>query len=314
VRPVGKPADFPTHPLDLIVPFNPGGGYDSVARQLTIPLETALGQPVLIKNVPGGGQRIAARQFQQSPPDGYTLLYSSDTTLWTDVLITPPEGFDLNSWVWVAGVRKAPAFVAVAGDSRWSSIQDVLDADARGRRIRMGHNGVGGYLPLQVVLASALGMRSVAYVGGFTGTTDIAPALVRGELDLQVFSPISSTWQFVKMGDIRALATFEPTRSALLPEVPTARDLNLPHVADLEIAGTALSGIAVPPSTPSERSDYLGAMVLTALRDAGFQKWALDMGVEPDIQEVPGPQFAEMKRLEYEVWKRYEAPMRLALG
>ncbi|MFN0074446.1 MAG: Bug family tripartite tricarboxylate transporter substrate binding protein [Chloroflexota bacterium] len=313
VKPVAKPADFPTRPVDVLVPFNPGGGYDAVARQLAIPLQTALGQPVVIRNVPGGGQRIAARQFQQSPADGYTMIYASDTTLWTDVIITPPDGFDLHSWIWVSGVRKSPAFVAVAKDSPWNSIDDVLSADRDGKRIRMGHNGVGGFLPTQVALTSSLGIKHAAYVGGFTGTADITPALVRGDLDLQVFSPISSTIQFVKSGELRALVVMEPRRSALLPEIPTARELNLPNVADLELAGTALSGMAAPPSTPTDRVDYLGAMVLTALRDPGFLAWAREAGVEADLQLATGAEFSEMKKKEYEVWRQYEASLRKAI-
>ncbi len=313
VRPIAKPPDYPTRPLELLVPFNPGGGYDAVARQLANPLQTALGQPVIVKNVPGGGQRIAARQFQQSPPDGYTLIYSSDTTLWTDVLITPAEGFDLSTWIWVSGVRKSPAFVAVPMSSSWWTIQDVLNADRRGTRIRMGHNGVGGFLPSQVALTSALEIKNASFVGGFTGTADITPSLVRGDLDLQVFSPVSSTIQFVKSGEMRAILSLEAQRSPLLPDIPTARELNLPNVDDLEIAGTALSGIAVPPDTPNDRAEYLGAMVMTALRDPGFIAWAREAGVEADLQYASGSEFTEMKQREYDVWRRYESPMREAL-
>jgi len=276
-------------------------------------MQTALGQPVTVKNVPGGGQRIAARQFQQSPADGYTMIYSSDTTLWTDVLITRAEGFDLTAWVWVSGVRKSPAFVAVPKDSRWRTIQDVLQADRRGTRIRMGHNGIGGYLPTQVALTSALDIKNAVYVGGFTGTADITPSLVRGELDLQVFSPISSTMQFVRSGEMRAILTLGPERNPLLPDTPTAREVGLPNVDDLEVVGTALSGIAVPPDTPSDRAEYLGAMVMTALRDQGFLTWAREAGVEPDLQYASGAELAELKRREYQVWRRYETPLREAL-
>jgi tripartite-type tricarboxylate transporter receptor subunit TctC len=313
VRPVAKPPDFPTRPVDLLVPFNTGGGYDAVARQLANPLQSALGQPVVVKNIPGGGQRIAAREFQQSPADGYTLIYPSDTTLWTDVLITPAEGFDLQSWIWINGVRKSPAFVAVPKDSRWYTIQDVLIADRRGTRIRMGHNGAGGFLPSQVALTAALGITNASFVGGFTGTADITPSLVRGELDLQVFSPISSTLQFVNSGEMRAILVLEPERSPLLPKTPTARELRLPNIDDLELAGTALSGVAVPPDTPADRAGYLGAMVMTALRDPGFLAWAREAGVEADLEFTSGSEFTEMKRREYDVWRRYEAPLREAL-
>jgi tripartite-type tricarboxylate transporter receptor subunit TctC len=136
---------------------------------------------------------------------------------------------------------------------------------------------------------------------------------VRGDLDLQVFSPISSTMQFVKSGEMRAILTLEPQRSPLLPDTPTARELGLPNIDDLEIAGTALSGIAVPPDTQHDRAEYLGAMVMTAMRDPGFLAWAREAGVEPDLQYASGAELTEMKQREYGVWRRYEAPLREAL-
>jgi tripartite-type tricarboxylate transporter receptor subunit TctC len=112
---------------------------------------------------------------------------------------------------------------------------------------------------------------------------------------------------------MRAILTLEPQRSPLLPDTPTARELALPNIDDLEIAGTALSGIAVPPETPSERAEYLGAMILTALRDPGFLAWAREAGVEPDLQYAFGDELTAMKQREYDVWRRYEAPLREAL-
>jgi tripartite-type tricarboxylate transporter receptor subunit TctC len=282
-------------PIEIIVPFRPGGGYDAVARRLATPMEKICGQPVVINNVPGGGQRSAARQFQQSTPDGYTLIFASDTTLYVDTLINPTEDFDLNSWIWVAGVRKSPAFVAVGKDSPWKSIQDVVAADPDGKPVRMGHNGVAGFLPTEVAFTSSLGLKNVTYVGGFTGAADITPALARGDIDIAVFSPISSTLPFVQTGDLRPLMVMEGQRSPLLLQVPTARELGLANVDDMERAGSATSGIASPPGLSEE-----------------IRAWAKTSGVETDLMRSPGAQFSGNKKREYDTWMRYEAPIREA--
>ncbi|HEX3247261.1 MAG TPA: hypothetical protein VHX16_17790, partial [Chloroflexota bacterium] len=73
-KPVPKVADFPSKPIEIIIPYPPGGGYDAVARQLATPLGRELGGTVVVKNVPGGNQRIAARQFEQAPADGHTIM------------------------------------------------------------------------------------------------------------------------------------------------------------------------------------------------------------------------------------------------
>ena len=176
---VAKPGDFPNKPIEIIVPFAAGGGYDVVARQLAQPLQTLVGQPVVVKNVVGGGQRIGARTFQQAPADGYTIGYFADSTLYPATLVEPPEGFDLDKWTWVAGLRKSPVYIGVGKDSTIKNIQDLLEADKAGRRLRFGHGGIGNFLPTQVAFAETVGLKNAAYVGGFTWTADMAPALVR---------------------------------------------------------------------------------------------------------------------------------------
>lgn len=140
-KPVAKLPDFPTKPIDIIVPFGPGGGFDTVARQLAVPMQKLLGQPVVVKNVPGGGQRLAARQFQSLPADGYTLGYFSEPPLYVSTFVESAEGFDLRSWTSVAGVRKSPFALLTRKDAPFQTVQDIIAADASGQRLRFGNEG-----------------------------------------------------------------------------------------------------------------------------------------------------------------------------
>jgi tripartite-type tricarboxylate transporter receptor subunit TctC len=296
------------------VPFAAGGGYDAVARQLASPLQTIVGQPVVVKNVVGGGQRIGARTFQQSPADGHTIGYFADSTLYPATLVEPAEGFDLNSWTWIAGLRKSPVYIGVGKDSTIKTIQDLLEADRSGRRLRFGHGGIGNFLPTQVAFAETVGLKNAAYVGGFTGTADMAPALVRGDLDVQVMSPISSTIQFVQSGDIRPILQLEPTRNPLLTDTPTAREMGLQNLTELESIGGFTSGISAPPGTPADRVKYLEYAVLTAVRDPEFVAWARGAGVEPDLISITGDDIKGRKADEYNLYTKYKDALAKAAG
>jgi tripartite-type tricarboxylate transporter receptor subunit TctC len=274
-------------------------------------MQKELGQPVVIKNVPGGGGHIAARQFQQTPADGYTMIFGSDSGVYIDSLMKPTEGFDLTTWKWVAGVRSQPSAVMVRKESPLKSIDDLIQADKSGQRLRFGHNGIaGGYLPQQAIFAAALGLKNVAYVGGFGGTADILPALVRGDTDVEVVRPVSSVIQFVKNGDIRPLMVYPAEGISLIPETPSARQLNLPNASDFEATGLATIGFMVTGNVSNDRIAVLEQATLNALQDPDFLKWAVESGVEPDLRPAGAAEMTARKKEEYQIWKRYEDVIR----
>ncbi|HEY0581080.1 MAG TPA: tripartite tricarboxylate transporter substrate binding protein [Chloroflexota bacterium] len=312
-RPPDVPG-FPSKPIQIITPYGPGGSFDALARQLAIPMQSLLGQPVVVQNVPGGGTRIGARQFNQSPPDGHTLMYMGDANLFASTLVEPAEGFDINRWIWVAGVRRSPAAVVVRANGPWQTVQDIVAGDKAGQRFRMPHNGIGGFLPLHAVLAQALGLQNVGHVGGFQGTGDMAPSIIRGDTDGVVGTPITSWMQFTRSGEVRPLIVFEPVRYPLLPEVPTAREQNIPNAQDLELLLSQLFGMATVPGTPAERVRVLEWAVLSALQDPGFRQWARERGDEPDLQPTAGQPFSEMKQLANSTWPKYADAIKQANG
>jgi tripartite-type tricarboxylate transporter receptor subunit TctC len=311
---VAKVADFPSKPIEIIIPYPPGGGYDAVARQLATPLGRELGGTVVVKNVPGGNQRIAARQFEQAPADGHTIMFVGDQNIYLSTFIDPAEGFDLTTWVWVTGIRQQLPYIGTGKDSKFKTIQDVIAADNAGERIRMGNNGIGGFLPNNAIFANALGLKNVAHVGGFGGTGDIVPAMVRGDLDLMVFSPISSTAQFVQSGDIRALLVLKPTRDALIPDAPTVREAGLPNVDDLEAIGGQVVGFSVVKNTPPDRVKALEQATLNALADPEFLTWAKQTGVDADIVALNGETMTARKKVEYELIRKNVDVVKRAIG
>lgn len=309
--PAVRPTGFPSKAITIIVPFAPGGGYDAVARQISVPMQQTLGQPVVVQNVPGGEQKIAVRQFLQQPADGHTLLFSSDSGIYASTLIQPDDALRMSDWIWAAGVRGSPGGIFVRKDSPYKSIQEVMEADAAGTRLKVAHNGIGGtYLLTNGLTFTALGFKNIGYVAGYNGTADILPALIRGDSDINVLTPLSSMSQYIRSGDIRGLAQILPERNAIIPDVPTALELKLPNLDDLEPLGNLSSGIAVAPGTPADRVSYLGDVVRAALKDPGFMEWARGAGAAPDILDLSGPEFTERKNREYAVFRKYQATLR----
>jgi tripartite-type tricarboxylate transporter receptor subunit TctC len=314
-KPVAKLPDFPTKPIDIIVPFGPGGGFDTVARQLAVPLQKLLGQPVVVKNVPGGGQRLAARQFQSLPADGYTLGYFSEPPLYVSTFVESAEGFELRSWTSVGGVRKSPFALLTRKDAPFQTVQDIIAADASGQRLRFGNEGIGGHLLQHVVLIEALGLKNAVHVGGFQGSADIAPSVIRGDTDLVFASPITSWLRFIESGDLRPIFVLEPQRNPLIPNTPTAREMNVPNADQMEQAlATFIYGITTVPNTPADRVAVLESAVLNAIRDPEFLEWAKGAGVEADLQPLPGKEFQELKFKSYDAMSRYQEALKKAVG
>jgi tripartite-type tricarboxylate transporter receptor subunit TctC len=316
--PITKTAGgFPNKPIELILPFPPGGGFDALARQIAIPLQRELGQPVAIKNVPGGGQRIGARQFQSAPADGYTIGYFSDTQLFVSAFVEDPQGVDLAKWSWVAGLRyHSPSVLVVGRNTPFQSVADIIAADKAGTRIRMGHNGLGGFLSTHAVVANALGLQNVVHVGGFAGTGDLMPAMARGDLDVFINAGVSSGLPFIQSGDSRPVAVLWPQdgRSPLLPDVPNARELNLPNQETIEGVGAMRSGFAAPPGTPADVLDVLERATLRAVTDPTFLEWTKSSGFESELAPLPASQFRELKQRELDFWTKQEPVLKRVAG
>src|SRR5215212_1293801 len=128
--------------------------------------------------------------------------------------------------------------------------------------------------------------------------------MVRGDLDLHVFQPISSTAQFVQSGDIRPLLVLKPTRDPLIPEAPTVREAGLQNADDLEAMGGQLVGFAVVKNTPADRVRALEQASLNALADPEFLAWAKQTGVDQDLLAINGEAMTARKKVEYELIKK----------
>src|SRR5471032_1155334 len=138
-------AQYPSQPIRLIVPWPPGGGVDTSARIISVPLSARLGQNIVIDNRPGAAGNIGTEQASKARPDGYTLLMGSISPNSINPHLYARLGFDpLKDFAPIALVASVPSILVVKGDSPLNSVRDLLAmAKTKGRNANYGSGGVG---------------------------------------------------------------------------------------------------------------------------------------------------------------------------
>lgn len=254
---------FPSKPMRIIVPFTPGGSTDVLARAIGLELSKALGQPVVIENVPGAGGSIGAEKAAKSPADGYTLLMGHIGTLAINPSIYPKLGYDpQRSFTPVAWIARVPNVLVVNASVPARNFQELIAlAKAKPGQLSYGSGGNGSaahttmeYLKIQ----TGTSFLHIPYRGTGPSVND----LVAGQIQV-LFTGIPALLTHIKSGRMRALAVSSPRRLALLPDVPT--------VAESGVAGTKgfeadqWYGLMAPAGTPAEVVALLNQQVNKAL-------------------------------------------------
>ena len=278
---------YPSKPVNLVVPFPPGGVADIVARPAGDALTRYLGQPVVIENKPGAGGGIGMGYVAKAKPDGYTLLLalSSISILpEADKVTGRPPLYQLDQFVPVARLTADPTVLAVRSDSPWKTLQEfIADAKRRPGAITYGSSGNYGtmHMPMEMFAASAgIKLLHVPYTGGGPAVV----ALLGGNVDALSTGP-STVIQHVKAGKVRILASWGDKRLASLPEIPTLSESGVPVVF------FQWSALFAPAGTPEPVVRKLRDAARAAAADPRFVS-ALAT-VETPVQYLDAP---ELKR------------------
>ena len=267
--------DFPTKPVTLVVPFPPGGTTDLVARALGEQLSKGLGQPVLIESKPGAGTTVGADYVAKSRNDGYTLLVGAvHHTIAPSVYKKLPYDFqkDLTPITTVAMVPNVLAVNAASVPAK-TVAELVALAKASPGKLSYGSNGNG---TAQHLIGTLFQMETgttllhVPYKGSAPLTTD----LLAGQVTMS-FDSIPPQIQHIRAGKLRALAVATPTRSSLLPDVPTLQEAGLKGF-DIQ----TWYGILAPAGTPPAVVAKLNTEILKVIRSPEFIQRMKDAGCE----------------------------------
>jgi len=288
---------FPSRPVTLIVPYLGGGPADGLARPLAARMSVALGQPVVIENVPGQSGAIGVARAIKAAPDGYTLSYGHNGShVVNGAVYTLP--FDLRSDLEaIALLPSNPLSISARKDFPPADLKELIAwLKANPGQARVGNVGPASGTNINAVyFESQTGTRfqMVPHQSVQTGMK----ALVAGELDL-MFDQASHSLPFLRAGAIKSYAITSKTRTASLPDIPTTDEAGLPgfHSANWY-------GLWAPKGTPKDIVARLNGAVVEALADATVVKQLADQGLDmpPADQRTPEA-LAAFHRSEIEKW------------
>ena len=237
-------ADFPSKPVKILVSAAPGSSPDLTARVIAQQLSALWKQPVVVEDVPGAGGNLAAEKVVKSPPDGYTVLFSSAAVLYFNKALYPKLSYDLDKdLVAVTRVSKTPNLLVVPINSPYKSIQDLVQsAKTKPGEIRFGSGGSGSSMHVIAEVLSQKANVKFEHIP-YKSSTQMVQELLAGQIDF-TFQNIAVVMPFVKAGKLRALAVTSDKRFFLDPSIPTVKEAGWPIVWE------GGSGLLVPTGTP----------------------------------------------------------------
>jgi len=239
---------YPSRPIQIIVPFPPGGVADLVARPLASALEKNLRQPVVIVNKTGAGGAVGMQAAAVAKPDGYTLmvaLSSISVMPEVDALFGRPKTYKLEDFAAIALLTADPTIFVIKKEAPWKNIAEfVADAKRRPNEIKYSSSGVYGTMHVAMELfaqAAGIQLRHIPTGGGGPALT----ALLGGHVDCLSGGPNVSI-PHIRAGTLRVLACWGDKRLAALPDVPTLKELG--YDAEFYIWSGFFAPRATPPS------------------------------------------------------------------
>jgi tripartite-type tricarboxylate transporter receptor subunit TctC len=257
---------YPTKPIQMIVPFPPGGVADLTGRPTAITMEKILKQPVVVVNRAGAAGAVGNAAVAKSAPDGYTILMALSS------ISVIPEAervcgkaapYELNQFIPIALVSADPTVLAVRVESPYKSVKDLVEAAKKApEKISYSTSGIYGALHMPAAMlenSAGIKLYHIPYSGGGPALT----ALLGGQVDMTVGGPSALIAQ-IKGGKIRPLASWGTKRLASLPDVPTLKELGY------DVEYFIWSGVFVPAGTPAPIVNTLRETLRKGVQDAEF--------------------------------------------
>jgi len=292
MHPLAEAQTYPSRPVHLIEGFGAGGTPDILARLLGQWLAERLGQPIVVENRSGATGRIAAEAVVRAAPDGHTLLLAATGNA-LDAIFRSSPNYDFSRDIApVAGIYRVPYVMDVHPSVPARTIAEfVAYAKTRPGKINMASagSGTGSHIAGELFkMMTGVDMVHVPYRG-----TQVYPDLLGGQVQV-FFGPLPSSIGYIKAGKLRALAVTTATRSAALPDIPTAGESVPGYEASIWF------GVGAPRATPAEIVERLNKDINAALADPTMKAKFAEQGGEL----LPGSpaDFAKLIAEETEKW------------
>ena len=279
--------DYPARPIQMIIPFAAGGGFDQTSRNTAQALAEVLKQPVAPINIDGAAGSIGLTRLANALADGYTIGITPAVSLTSEPHRNKAVTYGMESFRYVCQVFDNIFSIAVQKDSPYKTIGDLI-ADARRNpgKVSYGTSGTGSIPHLAIAdIEAAAGVEFIH--APYRGDGPMQPDLLSGRLGFAGVLPSSFLGQ-VKAGNLRLLAMLPERRHPSFPEVPTLTESGIPVVQ------LSFGGVLVPAKMPPAIVATLEAACEKAVALPAMQAWAA--GASQVLSYANGAAFAERLR------------------
>ena len=269
---------YPSHPIQMIVPFPAGGPADIVGRLYALELSKLSGQPVVVENVSGAAGIIGTQNAARAEPNGYTILFGTTSTIVINQVVMPKVPYDFQrDFTQVGLIANAPHILAIRSTLPAKTAPELIAmAKQEPGKLTFASAGTGSIVQMGGELfkyGAGIDIVHIPYKGGGPATM----ALLKDEVDMTV-NDLSTIKSNIESGKLRALAMAHTSRLKLLPDVPTFIELGLP-----QIVSSTWWGIAVPVKTPEAIVLKLREYNDAIIRNPAYVARLADMAIDPIV-------------------------------
>jgi tripartite-type tricarboxylate transporter receptor subunit TctC len=285
--------DYPGRPLQIIVPFPPGGGTDLLARVLADKLREKFGQPVTVENRSGAAGNIGADAVYKAPADGHTLLFTQPAPIVVNKALQGKLSFEPERFVPIALVSIQDIMLAANPKVPAQSLTELISyAKANPGKLNFGSSGAGSAPHLAAELFGSMAGVKMVHVP-YKGSGESQAATLAGHVDLTFFA-FSTALRHTKAGKLRAIAVGGTQRNPQAPEVPSISEV-LPGYS-----AASWTALFAPPGTPAPVVQKLTSAASEIIRMPDVQKRLADAGDQS--ADLTSAQLADFLREERERW------------
>ena len=298
--------DYPSHPVKIIAPFGAGGPADFYTRIVAQELQKTLGQPFVVENRPGAGTTIGTEAAAKSAPDGYTLGMATVSTTAANPAINAKIGYDpTKDFTPIINIAATPNVIAVHPSFPARDYKTFLEVVKKNPgKYSFASSGTGGIGHLQMELYKSLTGTFITHIP-YRGAGPALNDTVAGQVPI-IFDNMPSALPFIKDGRLIAIVVAAPQRLAVLPNVPTFKEVGLDGVNRM-----AYYGVLGPKGLPKDVVDKVAAAIKKTAELPEVKKRIEDTG-SLMILNTP-EQFAAQIAAEFEVYKKVVAAQKLTL-